>query len=104
MVSFLKKLFGGSSADNGTPADRGEPVEHRGFRIQPAPEPEGGQWRLAGFISSGSDDNYKEQKFLRADLFASRDEASEFAIRKGKQIIDEQGDRLFADDKKTGSV
>ena len=104
MVSFLKKLFGGSGPDNGAPAERGEPVEHQGFRVQPAPEPEGGQWRLAGYILSGSEDDLKEQKFIRADLFSSRDEASEFAIRKGKQIIDEQGHRLFADDEKSGSA
>jgi len=102
MVSFLKKLFGGSSPANGAPADRGEPVEHGGFRIQPAPEQEGSQWRLAGYILSGSEDNLREKKFVRADLFSSRDEASEFAIRKGKQIIDEQGHRLFADGEKTG--
>lgn len=104
MVSFLKKLFGALSPENGAPADRGEPVEHQGFKIQPAPEPEGGQWRLAGYILSGSQDNQKEQKFVRADRFSSHDEASEFAIRKGKQIIDEQGNRLFADGEKTGSA
>ncbi len=104
MVSFLKKLFGGASPANGAPAARGEPVEHQGFKIQPAPEPEGGQWRLVGYILSGSQDDQEEQKFVRADLFSSRDEASEFAIRKGKQIIDEQGNRLFADREKTGSA
>lgn len=104
MVSFLKKLLGSSSPDNGARADRREPVEHRGFRIQPAPEPEGGQWRLAGYILSGSEDNPVEQKFVRADLFHSRDEATEFAIRKGKQIIDEQGHRLFANSEKPGST
>ena len=104
MVSFLKKLFGGSSPDSGARADRGESIEHRGFRIQPAPEPEGGQWRLAGYILSGSEDNPMEQKFVRADLFPSHDEASDFALRKGKQIIDEQGHRLFADGEKPGST
>ncbi|MGI9521775.1 MAG: HlyU family transcriptional regulator, partial [Hyphomicrobiaceae bacterium] len=100
----LKKLFGSSSPDNGACADRGKPVEHRGFRIQPAPEPEGGQWRLAGYILSGSGDNPMEQKFVRADLFDSRDEAIEFAVRKGKQIIDEQSYRQLADGEKPGST
>ncbi|MGI9477240.1 MAG: HlyU family transcriptional regulator [Hyphomicrobiaceae bacterium] len=103
MVSFLKKMLG-LGPQGSAPAERGEPVQYQGFEIQPAPEPEGSQWRLAGYILGGSEDNHNEQRFVRADLFASRDEASEFAIRKGKQIIDEQGSRLFADDEKTGSA
>jgi hypothetical protein len=35
-------------------------------------------------------------------VFTSREEAKEFGVRKGKQIIDEQGDRLFADGAPTG--
>lgn len=102
MIAFLKKLFGGPGPDRVAPAERGEAVHHDGFTIQPAPEQEGGQWRLAGYILSGSNDERKERKFVRADLFPSRDEATEFAIRKGRQIIDEQGDRLFADGKESG--
>ncbi|MGI9521470.1 MAG: HlyU family transcriptional regulator [Hyphomicrobiaceae bacterium] len=102
MFSFLKKLFGGSSPKDVTPATRGEPVEHDGFAIHAAPEPEGGQWRLAGYIVSGSKDGHMERRFLRADLFSSHDEATEFTIRKGRQIIDEQGDRLFANGERTG--
>ena len=105
MVGFLKKLFGGSSDGSGgaKAADREEPVEHKGLFVEAAPEPEGDQWRLAGYVSkSGGEDDRMERKFLRADLFSSRDEACEFAVRKGKQIIDEQGARLFADGEKTG--
>ena len=104
MVGFLKKLFGGSTEGSGgaqTP-EREEPVEHKGLLVEAAPEPEGDQWRLAGFVCQLSGDDRMERKFLRADLFSSRDEACEFAVRKGKQIIDEQGARLFADDEKTG--
>ncbi|MEO1788549.1 MAG: HlyU family transcriptional regulator [Pseudomonadota bacterium] len=32
---------------------------------------------------------------IRADVFESRDAAVEAAIVKSKQVIDEQGDRLF---------
>ena len=32
---------------------------------------------------------------IRADMFGSRDEASEAAIRKARQMIKEQGERLF---------
>ncbi len=102
MVSFLKKLFGGSGTGGSAPVDRDDPVEHGGFGIQAAPEPEGDQWRLAGYILQGSGEDRMERKFLRADLFGSRDEAAEFSVRKGKQIIDEQGARLFADGEKSG--
>ena len=37
----------------------------------------------------------KEHRFIRADRFSSLDETAEFALVKGRQIIDEQGDRLF---------
>ena len=97
MVSFLKKLFTSSGAESSAKIERGEAVEHKGFRIQPAPEAEGGQWRVAGYIIDGAEEGSKELKFIRADLFSSQEEASAVAIRKGRQIIDEQGPRLFPD-------
>jgi hypothetical protein len=38
----------------------------------------------------------KEHRFVRAETHASKDDAATFAIAKGKQIIDEQGDRIFS--------
>ena len=37
----------------------------------------------------------KVHRFLRADMIQSRDEAERFTLLKAKQIIDEQGERLF---------
>jgi hypothetical protein len=37
----------------------------------------------------------KEHRLVRADMFSSRDEAAEAAIRKAKLVIKEQGDRMF---------
>jgi hypothetical protein len=37
----------------------------------------------------------KEHRFVRAETHPSKGEATVFAIVKGKQIIDEQGDRIF---------
>jgi hypothetical protein len=37
----------------------------------------------------------KEHKFIRADRFASVDDAADFALRKGQQVVDEQGERIF---------
>jgi len=70
----------------------------------PAPVPDDGQWRLAGVITKNTDDGTLERNYLRADVFSSKEEADEFSIRKGKQIIDEQGERLFADGQIDGRV
>ena len=37
----------------------------------------------------------KAHKFIRAEKHGSKDEAISFAITKGKQIIDERGDKIF---------
>ena len=43
----------------------------------------------------------REHKFIRADSFATLEEAADFALSKGRQIVDEQGSRMFvrADEK-----
>ena len=106
MASFFSKLFGSGKSDSeGGAAKRGDPVTYEGFVIQAAPERAGDQWRLAGVIikqGAGEGGGDLERTFLRADSFSSQDEAENFAIRKGKQIIDEQGERLFADGAPTG--
>jgi hypothetical protein len=107
MPSFLSKLFGGGSGDGSersAPAARGKPVEYQGLHICAAPEPAGKQWRLAGVIVKESGDTTLERSFMRADTFSSREEAESFSIRKGQQIIDEQGSRLFASGEATGRV
>ena len=92
-MSFFKKLFGGgSSADSAKP---GKSLEYKGFMIEAKPYKEGGQFQLAGVISKEIDGVRKEHKFIRADRFTSVDEAAEIALVKGKQIIDEQGERIF---------
>ncbi len=37
----------------------------------------------------------KEYPFIRAETHGARDIAEDFAIVKGKQIVDEFGDRMF---------
>ena len=37
----------------------------------------------------------KEHRFIRADRFASLDDAVSVALSKGRQLVDEQGERLF---------
>ena len=104
MASFFSRLFGGGGSDaaEAGPAKRGDPVTYEGYVIQAAPEKAGGQWRLAGVIIKDGEGGALERNYTRADTFPTHDDAETFSIRKGKQIIDERGDRLFADGEATG--
>ena len=93
-MSFLKRLFGGGSSEPAAPSvAREETVE--GVRVQATPMPEGGQFRLAATLSKEIGGEVKEHRLIRADLFQSRDEAANMAMQKARQVIAEQGDRLF---------
>jgi hypothetical protein len=91
-MSFLKKLFGGGAAAS-EPA--GASVEHKGFTIRATPYKEGGQFQLCGLIEKEIGGEKKQHRFVRADRFMSLDEAESFALAKGQQIVDEQGERVF---------
>ncbi|WP_011580809.1 MULTISPECIES: HlyU family transcriptional regulator [Chelativorans] len=93
-MSFLKRLFGGAEK---SPAQEtvGTPEEHKGFTIRATPFSEQGQFQTCGVISKEVGGELKEHRFVRADRFPSADLAAEHAIRKGRQIVDEQGDALF---------
>ncbi|MEO4000404.1 HlyU family transcriptional regulator [Mesorhizobium sp. CAU 1732] len=94
-MSFWKKLFGGAGAESGTQEPAGEPVEHKGFSIRATPFTEGGQYQTCGVISKEIGGDVKEHTFIRADRFASKDDAVDVTLRKARQIIDEQGERIF---------
>lgn len=94
---LMKKLFGGGGgggdADGGKPL--GDAAEHKGYTIQPIAMHKGGQYLTAGIISKAFPDGVREHRFVRADTHSSPDQAHDFALVKARQIIDEQGDRLF---------
>ena len=90
--NFFRKMF---TTNSTTKASSSPPVEYNGYSIQATPQPQGGQYITAGIIRKQFADEIKEQRFIRADTHMSAEGASEHAIRKGKQIIDEQGERLF---------
>ncbi len=100
MASFFSKIFGGGRRD--VDPNQGDLVEHKGLIISPAPISDGGQWRLAGTIIKKSDQRRLEARYVRADVFPSFEAAEEYSVRKGKQIIDEQGERLFVDEAGAG--
>ena len=93
-MSFWKKLFGGGgAAASEEPA--GEPVDHKGFTIRATPFTESGQYQTCGVITKEIDGEVKEHRFIRADRFASKDDAVDVTLRKARQVIDEQGERIF---------
>jgi hypothetical protein len=97
---FLKGLFGGGKGGAGRGGDepaRGEPVAYKDYQIVPAPMRQGGQFLTSGFIAKDFPDGRKEHRFVRADTHGSAEDAAAFAVQKGRQIIDEQGDRIFRD-------
>ncbi len=94
-MSFLRRLFGGGS-DEPSPSTPAKQVEHNGFTVAATPFKSEGQYQTCGVVSKEIGGVLKEHKFIRADRFAGLDDAVEVSLRKGVQLVDEQGDRLFA--------
>ena len=93
MFKCLSQLF--SARDE--PAASAEPVTYKEFQITPAPQRAENGWRVAGTISkTGEDGDTRTHDFIRADTVGERDAAIEMTLRKARQTIDEQGERLFA--------
>lgn len=90
-MSFWKSLFGGSKGTPQPPPTE----EYNGFTIAPTPYAADGQFQVSGLITKVIDGETKEHKFVRADRFASMEEATSFSVVKAKQIIDQMGDRVF---------
>jgi hypothetical protein len=93
--SLLTRFFG-SGTGGGPKAPSVEPTEYKGYRITPAPYPAKGQYQTAGLIQKDFESGRKEHRFVRAETHPTMEDAASFALAKGKQIIDEQGDRIFS--------
>jgi len=88
------RLFGARESGGGEEPS-GAVAEHNGFRIEAVPYAEGGQYQTAGVIRKDMPDGVREYRFVRAEKHGSREEAVAFSLAKGRQIVDEQGERLF---------
>lgn len=95
-MSFLKRLFGKSGETAAAPSRVTAEIEHRGFTIRAEPYEANGQFQTAGTILKTIDGTVLEHAFVRADRFPSREAATETALAKGRLIVDEQGETLFA--------
>ena len=97
MASFFSKLFGRNGGSE-TPAKIVEETEaYNDLVLVAAPIAEGGQYRLAGRIEMRDGDRVLTRTFIRADLFASRDDTVAATFRKARQIADQHGASLFGD-------
>ncbi|MEJ8559934.1 HlyU family transcriptional regulator [Yoonia sp. GPGPB17] len=85
-MALFSKLFGGGKAPKTTPSEI-----YKDFVITPTPQKESGGWRLAARIEKDG----QEHTLIRSDVLQSKEQADAVSIAKAKQIIDEQGDRLF---------
>ena len=85
-MSLFSKLFGG-----GSPKAEVKPEIYEGFSITPTPIPEGSRYRLSARIDKGE----QTHTLIRADVLEDIETANSVSIAKAKQMIDEQGDRLF---------
>jgi hypothetical protein len=95
-MSFLKRLFGGgSSRDDSEEKPVGNALDYNGFTIRATPYKAEGQFQTCGVISKEIGGVMKEHRFVRADRFASQSDAADMALKKGQQIVNEQGDRMF---------
>ena len=95
-MSFWKNLFGGGSSSAEPAGDKvlGE-ESYKGFLIKAIEMKAGAELQRAGTIEKEIEGEVKSYRFIRADRMSSRDDLVALALAKGRQIVDEQGDRLF---------
>lgn len=91
-MPFWSRLFGAKQPAEPAP---GGAEEHKGFRITPKPIREGGSFRVAARIEKEVAGVSRVHELVRADTVASPDEARALSVAKARQVIDEQGERLF---------
>jgi len=93
-MSLFSRLFGGGG--KAQPPAASIPTEtYKDFEIFVEPQSEGGQYRVCARIEKEVGGTRRSHRLLRADTMASLDDARAISLAKARQVIDEQGDRLF---------
>jgi len=85
-MSWLSKIFGGGDA----PAAAAE--TYKDYAITPQPQKEANGWRIGALIEKDGESHH----MIRADVLNDLDSANAASVSKAKQVIDEQGERLFS--------
>jgi hypothetical protein len=91
-MSIFSTLFGRGGGKTEKPA---EPVEYKGYVIRATPYKDNGHYQTAGMIERDIGGVKKQYRFIRADAYASYDDAVAFTLNKARQIIDLQGEKIF---------
>ena len=94
-MSFFSSLFRRGAAADSSAAKASAPIEYKGYVICAAPYKNNGLYQTAGTIARELDGERKEHRFVRADAYASYDDAVAFTENKARQIVDLQGDKIF---------
>ena len=92
-MSLFSKLFGGGGSGSSAPEAQSE--DYNGFTITPTPIREGSEYRVSARIEKQVGEEMKTHTLIRADTMSDNDAANSASIAKAKQMIDEQGERLF---------
>lgn len=90
-MSLLSRLFGGPAKEK---APAAEPIDYKGFAVTPDPAKVSDGWRIGATIEKDG----RSHTLIRADTLRDRDGAVEASIMKARQMIDQQGERLFGMD------
>ncbi len=85
-MALFSKLFGGGKTPEPAPSE-----DYKDFAITPVPQKESGGWRLSARIEKDG----QEHVLIRSDVLQTKEQADDASIAKAKQMIDEQGERLF---------
>lgn len=93
-MSLLSRLFGGGQGPAAAKA-KAEPEMHEGFAIFAEPIREGSRWRIAARIEKEVDGTAKVHNLIRADTVEDAETAHGLSLAKARQMIDEQGERIF---------
>ncbi len=92
-MSLFSRLFGSKSSPEAPQA--AQAIEYEGFRITPQPMKEAQGFRLSALIEKDVNGVSKSHQLIRADTINDFDACVEASVAKAKQIIDQQGERLF---------
>ena len=104
MSGFMSKLLGLFSSAPAPQAAIEKKQMIGDLAVVATPMREGAQFRVSGRIEKDVEGELLVRRFIRADLFSSESDALDTTFRKARQIIDQQGEGLFADGAKDRMV